>query len=204
MNNLPQIANNETALARLAAVARQAQETRLLKFVKGAWLAGDDEIQAAREFIAHPHQLAQGWVKFVDGKVVDQRVGLVADVGFVLAKRDELGDTDSSKWERDPAGKPRDPWNLQYYLTLEDAKTGELFKFVTNSQGGNSAIGKLTNQFLRNAEDKGLPIVRLATGWYKHKTFGRVEKPEFTVTGWTHSADELVPPTADMADEIPF
>src|ERR1700745_3365562 len=98
MNNLTVI-NNQSALTHLAAVAAQAQEMRLLKFSKGKWLIGDDELGEDRFFIAHVHQLAHGWVKFIDGKVADQRVGIVAN-GFVLADRSELGDTDQGNWEK--------------------------------------------------------------------------------------------------------
>jgi hypothetical protein len=80
-------------------------------------------------------------------------------------------------------------------LPLEDTDTGELLTFVTGSQGGNSAIGKLTRQFVRNVRN-GLPVVRLSTGFYKHKTFGRVEVPEFPVTGWTGAPS--------TGGEIPF
>jgi hypothetical protein len=52
MHNLTAI-KNETALTHLAAVAAQAQEMRLLKFVKGKWYVGDDELPAGHEFIAH-------------------------------------------------------------------------------------------------------------------------------------------------------
>jgi len=202
MHNL-QVVKNETALAHLAAVASQAQEMRLLKFVKGKWYVGDDELSPGRKFIAHVPQLTQGMVKFFDGKVAEQRVGIVAD-GFVLPNRDELGDIDSSKWETDHAGAPRDPWCHQYYLPLEDPDTGELFTFVTGSQGGNSAIGRLTSQFVRNVRN-GLPMIRLATGSYKHKTFGRVEVPEFSVTGWTGAFHNVAPrPDGNLEEEIPF
>ena len=130
MANELALIKNETALTHLAAVAAQAQEMRLLKFSKGNWLIGDDELSADRLFIAHVHQLAHGWVKFIDGKVADQRVGIVAN-GFVVTDRSELGDTDRGQWEREPSGAPRDPWSKQYYLPLEDARTGELFTFVT-------------------------------------------------------------------------
>jgi hypothetical protein len=202
MHNLPVI-KSETALTHLAAVAAQAQEMRLLKFAKGKWYVGDDELPAGREFMAHVPQLAHGWVKFVDGKVAEQRVGIVAD-GFEHATRDELGDTDESKWEKDGAGAPRDPWTSQYYLPLEDAETGELLTFVTGSQGGNSAIGRLTNQFVRNVR-RGLPLVRLAAGSYKHKNFGRVEVPEFAVTGWTGAFDNFAPrDVGDLDEDIPY
>ena len=48
-------------------------------------------------------------------------------------------------------------------------------------------------------------MVRLATGSYKHKTFGRVEVPEFSVTGWTGASDNLAPRAGgDVDEEIPF
>jgi hypothetical protein len=203
MSNELVLIKNETALSHLAAVAAKAQEARLLKFVKGKWEVGDDELPAGREFVAHVHQLMHGWVKFTDGKVAEQRVGIVSD-GFALATRDELGDTDQSQWEKDHAGAPRDPWTCQYYLPLEDAETGELLTFVTGSQGGNSAIGKLTNQFVRKWRN-GLPLVRLATSWYKHKNFGRVETPELIVTGWTGASGNFAPRGSDdVSDSIPF
>ena len=100
------------------------------------------------QFIAHAHQLAHGWVKFSDHKVVERRVGFVAE-GFQPAERDDLGDTDQSQWEIVNA-EAKDPWNKQYFLPLEDAETGELLTFVTGSKGGDSAVGKLLSQFVRH------------------------------------------------------
>jgi hypothetical protein len=203
-NLIPQ--GNGSALAHLAAVAATAQEMRLLKFVRGTFYSGDDEISLGRHYVAHVNQLVRGWVKFADGKVVEQRVGLIAE-GFKPPKREELGDTDQSKWEKDAAGTPRDPWTLQYFLPLEDAETGELLTYVTGSQGGISAIGRLCNQFVRNARN-GLPIVRLSAGSYRHKRFGRVEKPDFPVVNWTGASVagvEEVPNASDESSkEIPF
>ena len=36
---------------------------KLLKFVKGKWTIGDDEIAAGSEYVAHVDQLARGWVR---------------------------------------------------------------------------------------------------------------------------------------------
>jgi hypothetical protein len=199
---------DSTALAHLAAVAARAQETRLLKFVKGKFYTGDDEVPTGRPYVAHVSQLNHGWLKFSEKKVTEQRIGAVAD-GFVPAKREELGNTDPSAWEKDCNGTPRDPWFFQYYLPLEDMDTGELLTFATGTLGGKDAIGRLCSQFVRNARN-GLPIIRLIAGSYKHKSFGRVEVPDFSVIGWTGAAESVVhgktPPTVsdDMNDEIPF
>jgi hypothetical protein len=108
---------------------------------------------------------------------------------------------------------------LQYHLALEDLETRELLTFVTGTAGGNSAIGRLCGQFARNAKN-GLPIIRLAAGSYKHRSYGRVEVPDFPVIGWTGVlvtgdmvpvAEDVAPLVAaatatrgDMDDEIPF
>jgi hypothetical protein len=208
MQNQLTIVDSAT-LSHFAAVAATTQELRLLKFVKGKYYTGDDEVPLGRQYVAHMNQLNHGWVKFVDGKVTEQRVGLVAE-GFKPPDRAMLDDTDQSQWEKDGAGKPRDPWSCQYYLALEDAETGELVTFVTSTAGGNGAIGRLCGQFSRNAKN-GLPIVRLGSSSYKHKSYGRVEVPDFPVIGWTGvattaQAATLIPATAsdDVDDEIPF
>jgi hypothetical protein len=192
-----------TALAHFQAVAAKAQELRILKFVKGKYFTGDDEVPVGREYVAHMNQLNHGWVKFAVGKMVEQRVGQVAQ-GFQSADRAELGDNDASKWEKDAAGKPRDPWCLQYYLALEDLEDGTVLTFVTGTAGCNSAIGRLCGQFWKNAKN-GLPIIRLKTSSYKHKSFGRVGVPDFPISGWTGVAGPQTAATGDeLNDQIPF
>jgi hypothetical protein len=199
------VIEESTALAHLATVAAAAQEMRLLKFVKGKFYTGDDEVPIGREYVAHVNQLNHGWVKFSDNKVADQRIGAVAK-GFVCVPREELGDTDTASWEKDGTGTPRDPWTRQYYLPLEDVESGELLTFVTGSQGGNTAVGRLASQFVRNSRN-GLPIVRLNATSYKHKSFGRVETPDFPVIGWTGGEKKISTPAEtakEFNDAIPF
>jgi hypothetical protein len=178
---------------------------RLLKFSKGKYFVGDDEIAIAREMIAHPASLARGWVKFADGKLVEQRIGKIAD-GFVEPSREDLGDTDQGKWTKDATGKGVDPWSRQWYLPIEDAESGELYVFVTSSQGGRSAIGALCNVAGRNMY-KGQPVIKLGIESYKHRTFGRIDKPAFPVVSWTGaSSNGFRKPTIaeDLNDAIPF
>jgi hypothetical protein len=209
----------EAAIARLKEIARELQTSelgRLLKFAKGTYSIGDDAVPVGTEMIAHVNQLAHGWVKFEDGKVTDQQIGKPAE-GFRMPLREELDDQDEASWERDAAGRPRDPWAQQYYLPMEAVETGDVAVFVTGSHGGRGALGKVINRFARNAKN-GLPIIKLAVASYKHRTYGRIETPDFPIVGWTESAvAPLVPaspngPTlepvgasnADLNDEIPF
>jgi hypothetical protein len=204
--NLP--AKQETVGALLVQAAQELDSGglgKLLKFTKGKYFVGDDEVSIGREMIAHVTAVARGWVKFADGKMVAQHVGKVAD-GFVVPKREDLGDTDNGKWERDPGGLLRDPWSFQWYLPLEDAETGEVVVFVTASHGGRSAVGSLCRIVGRNVR-KGTPIIRLNVSSYRHKTYGRIETPDFPIVGWAGvPATEVIAPGAakELDDEIPF
>jgi hypothetical protein len=206
MTNLP--ATQQEVGSRLLQAAQELNSGggfgKLLKFTKGKYFVGDDEIPAGHEMIAHVVALARGWVKFEDGKVVEQRVGKVAD-GFILPDRDELGDTDESKWTRDATGEPRDPWSSQMYLPMENTDTGEVVVFVTASHGGRSAIGTLCNVAARNLH-KGLPVIRLNTSSYRHRSYGRIETPDFPVVNWTGAHVEARKPSVakELDDEIPF
>jgi hypothetical protein len=207
-----ELTNYEAAVSRLQKLAQEMQSSnlgKLLKFNKGKYLVGDDEVPAGTEMVAHVDQIARGWIKFHDNKVVDQRIGKAVD-GFVMPDRSELGDNDKSQWERDPRGEERDPWVEQYYLPMEDTATGEVTVFVTGTHGGCDAITKLLNIFVRNPR-AGLPVIRLDVASYRHRTYGRIEKPDFVIVGRTGApaapAETIEPAGAssdDLDDEIPF
>jgi hypothetical protein len=206
-----ELVKHGTIAARFLQVANETQATelgKLLKFAKGHYQIGDDEV-TGHTCLAHVDKMMRGWVKFGDGKVADQRVGKVAD-GFEVPKRDELGDLDQDQWERDAAGKPRDPWALQYYLPVEDMDTGDVAVFVTSSRGGIGAIGQLCDTFAKNVRN-GLPIIKLGVSSYKHKAYGRIEVPDFQIVSWSKTeadADAVNIDAAALADgpvdQIPF
>src|SRR6516165_3006769 len=124
MNKLAEIERSDLEGFRVLALESDSLGP-LLKFIKGEWFIGDTKIEIGRAYVAHLSELVHGWVKFQDGKPVEQRVGKVADK-FRPAKREELGDLDRDKWETQLSGAPRDPWSLQFFLPLEDVETGEI------------------------------------------------------------------------------
>src|SRR5262245_10845003 len=94
-NNLP--ANFEDEADALLASTKSHE--KILKFRKGRYFVQDDEIRAGTEFIAHASQLTLGWIKFVNNKVVERKMGRAAE-RFAPPERSELGDLDESYWER--------------------------------------------------------------------------------------------------------
>jgi hypothetical protein len=204
-NNLTTI---ETTANRFLEVAHETQANlKLMKFAMGKYFIGDDEVTGC-EYIAYVDQMARGFVKFVGGKVTEQRVGKVAD-GFRAPARQELGDLDESLWEKDTTGKPRDPWSHQFYIPMSSVETGDTAVFVTSSHGGKGAVGRLSDLYARNIRN-GRPIIKLAVESYRHQTFGRIETPNFMLVSWDQAAinserDVVVDARSnDMNDDIPF
>jgi hypothetical protein len=102
-----------------------------------------------------------------------------------------------------------DPWVKQYFLPLEDLDTGALAIFVTGSEGGQEAIGRLCQIYARGSR-KGLPIVELAADSYKSKRYGRIEIPDRRVIGWQPPPDAVghdsngIGPGPNLSAEIPY
>src|SRR5262245_13538409 len=102
---------------------------KLLKFIKGEYFVGEDEVPKGTEYAAVMFEERRGWVKFVDGKPVDYRIGLVRE-GYVLPTRQSLGDNDPAFWPTDKKGNPQDIWVKQAYLPIVDIESNEMLCFV--------------------------------------------------------------------------
>jgi hypothetical protein len=197
---LSEVQSRQVADRQLAkALAKFAEEKGggpggpLLKFKKDEhFVLGAGKVPEGIEYIAFAQEVREGWSKFVNKKLVEEKSGKPI-LGFVLPERDELGDLDKSHWPKNDNGQPTDPWVKQTFLPLENVATGQLVIFVSGSHGGMSAIATLCGSAARNVR-RGNPRIRLRVGSYKHPKFGRVQVPEFTVVGWEDpaiQADEL-------------
>jgi hypothetical protein len=181
--------------------------TPLVKFKKDKFVtAGDAELPLGAQFVAYCADWQRGWVKFVDGELVEKRIGRVAD-RFKVPERDELGDLEKSLWDKDDDGVPQDPWSFQHYLPLENITTGERFVFVSSSVGGGIGVEMLCDKWARRLSSGlfGLPTVKLATGEFRTKKYGAVKRPHFEVVSWDDDEPpvKLVPSiTSDNRDPL--
>ena len=192
------------------AIAAAAQEEgagelgTLLKYSKGHYIIGTDEVAMGTEYIAHVQHWVRGYVKFKGGCLIEHKVGRVAD-GFAVPTREQLDETDQASWEKSPSGEPKDPWSKQSYLPLENIETGEIVTFVSGSFGGRQAISRLCSQAAKHLATMGQPIIKLGTESYKHKAYGRTDKPVLHLVRWTSEGGAVPASAADiLSDEIPF
>jgi len=204
--NLPATPDQEADNIYKAANAR----VPILKFRKGKYFIGDDEVPLGRKFLAYAGDWRRGWRKWKDDQVVEDRIVRVADNRREPAERDELDDQDKDLWEKGLDGKPKDPWSPENQLPVEDIETGERLLFVTTSLGGKIAVEKLCGRYAANIKkglEKGLPIIELATTDMPTKAFGLVPRPDLVIVGWENDDGggpiDVTPPNK-MNDEIPF
>jgi hypothetical protein len=202
-NQLPATLND----AAVNILRETARANPLLRFRKGKYYLGESEVALGRQYVAFPLEWTRGWVKWEGGQITDERLGKVGQ-GFVLVERDELGDTDKTKWE-DP---DKDPWQQQNMLPMEDVESGEFCVFVTGSFGGKIAIEKLANRVARDisaGRNLGAPTIKLGVTEFTTKQYGSVPRPELTIVGWENEQNggSVLPPESAaeaLDDATPF
>ncbi len=164
-------------------------------YKKGDWMSGDEDVSGQRRG-ADPTEIYYGfqhWKNSAPGRVQMVRI----DQLHLHPRREDLGDTDPSKWEVGPDGEQKDPWARTVRMGLFDLETRETGYFTSSSYGGRDAV----NAFCAAYEKDRLrfpgqvPIVQLESASYRHKTYGKVHKPSFEIVGWTTlDGSEALPP----------
>jgi hypothetical protein len=161
---------------------------QLLKFSKGDWTAGQDDmpIEEGTQLIANMDELLVGWVRWSQNKPTDHVMGKVV-TGYQPPRRNELGDNDQDQWEVGDDGISRDPWQLTNYLLLQGSED-DLYTFTTSSKGGINAVGDLCVKYgkLLRQHPNDYPVIKIGTGSYMHqnKSYGRIKYPTFEIVGW--------------------
>jgi hypothetical protein len=183
------------ALAHLERYAREEQATRwcgrLLKFVKGDFIAldGDEEedIELGTKLTVAVDTAMVGWERWIDQRIVDQRMGLVIE-GYQRLERHELGDPNETVVDK-KTGQARDPWQPVTRIILYGKKGDEdsVFTFVTRSYGGITAVAKMVGKAHKEMRMRpaSYPIVELGADDYKNKKHNTtVDVPTFKIVGW--------------------
>ena len=175
----------------------------ILKMSKsGTWVFGAENTPMTETRFATDVPGAQrGWVCFVDGECVEEKMVPVAS-GKTISE-DEL--PDHGPYEKD------DGWVESASIQLRSIETGEEFLFKPTSHGGRSAIGALLTKFgYRLSMGKsGIAIINLEVSSYEHKRYGTVFKPVLKIVSWRDEADLVADggekPTEEIiSDEIPW
>jgi hypothetical protein len=206
---VPSVPDNRTAAERLTdTIAPSFMPGPPIKFDGKAGqfvLAGSDEpLAEATRYAALIPEMWSGWIKFNGEGEQPTRVGGAPYDNYEMVARESLGDLDPDEWPAGLDGKPADPWLHQMLIPMQNMETSEIFTFQTTSTTGRTAIGALMRAYnrMRRAKPSEVPIVLLKPGSYEHRTFGKVNIPNFVIVGRTVPGNTQ--PLDDMDDEVPF
>jgi hypothetical protein len=195
MNDLAKRSVNEVANAPanyFEAYGEQASpnavEGSYLKFSKGDYTAGKDDVDVGTKLIANMDKLQVGWVRWHGGKPTKKLLGFITK-GFQPAQRDTLGDDNEAVWEVDVTGKSSDPWQFSNELVLKDQSVeGDdgLYTFTTSSRGGINCVGDLCKSYGKSAtmRPNEWPVIALNVDSYVHDSYGKIKTPQFDIVGW--------------------
>jgi hypothetical protein len=170
-------------------LAETASSNPLLRFKKGKYYLNDTEVAVGREYNAYPFDAMRGFARWLDGVVVEQRLGRIANK-FGLEREDLPADED---------------WAPQYVLPLHDAESGEVCAFVSSSFGGRKAVNTLINSVARAVKEgrgNATPLIRLAVGSFNSKEFGEIACPIFEVVNQMVEVKQTI--EAELSDSVPF
>lgn len=157
---------------------------------KGAGDADDTVLPRGSEVLVAIDKLVLRWTRWENNKVADQIAGYLAD-GFKPPRRETLGHLDEDEWEKDDAGRPRDPWKLENLVPMKEQKSGELLTAFVNGKGSaDDAVRHLVLSYGRTDRTK-YPVVRLGRDSFVSKRNGhRSWFPTLPLTGlWLPKAE---------------
>lgn len=168
---------------------------RLLR--DGTWVYGAEnvEIEEGSEWAINPLSLMHGWTAWTDyKKKANEKLGevMVPATSPLPPRTDlrELTDEEGNKCDWDQQ------LSLQFQcLTGEDE--GTQVQYNTTSVGGLKAVKGILNAIARQLEvdmENPVPVVRIKTDSYQHKTWGKTYVPEFEIVDWVPLDDQIKDP----------
>ena len=174
----------------------------LLKFAKGEWTKGQNDIVVplGTKFVADMRNVMVGWTRWENKTPVEHLMGRVAD-GARAANRSTLGFNDKNEWEADNDGKPKDPWQSTSIIFLMDQE-GEIYTYSPSSAGGRNAIVALCGAYgkLMRQHPGELPVIELGVDSYRHETYGKTFVPVLKIVGWHSETDFDAAQAAEAAE----
>lgn len=181
MNNLP-VSTADLISSLTNAVQRgqmDAPQGSYMKLNKGGfWVYGSDDIEVedGAKWAVDPRSFATGYVAWKTSEMLGEEMASIHADPIALANLPDVGAA----------------WTGQVSMQMvcingEDKGTPAIYK--NSSQGGRSRFNELLQQVLvhysaNEGTDKVVPVIELSQDSYKHKEWGKIHKPIFTIVEW--------------------
>jgi len=168
-----------------------------LKLSKGGfWVYGSDDIEVedGARWAVDPRSFATGYIAWRDSEVLGEEMASIHADPIALANLPDVGTS----------------WTAQVSMQMvctngEDKGTAVVYK--SSSQGGRQRYNEFLQQVLiqyaaNEGGDKIVPIIELGEDSYKHKKYGKIYKPVFTIADWM-TMDQGFEDVSNESDDAP-
>jgi hypothetical protein len=198
--NLPAVSSLSTALRSLEKEVGPAGVVLLKMDKTGHWVFGADQTEVEEESIwaVNPFSFVHGSIAWGDGEVLAEKMVPVSQ---------PLPELDAA-----PPGAKRG-WETQIGMSLKclnGEDEGMEARFTTTSVGGKRAVQTLALELAQQVDkdqSKPVPIVRLSTDHYNHKSYGKIFTPIFEIVEWVSMEGKVEQAPAEApaaAEEAPL
>jgi len=196
MSNLPaNVSSLMNALEKAASAPALSSNSgkHFIKLAKsGYWAYGADEreVEEGSRWAINPNSFATGFSCWDDGKNLGEEMALLTEDAIQRHQLPDLG----APW--------KDQVGLQLACISGDDKGVECI-YTATSVGGKNAFKEVLNAVLergRGGHADIVPIVELEVDSYKHKSYGKVFTPVFSIVDWA-TLDGVVAEAAEEAEE---
>jgi len=187
--NLPAVSSLSQSLRKLESTAGPSGIVILKMDRTGHWVFGADqtEVEGGSQWAVNPFSFVHGFIAWGDGEVLGERMASVSD---------PLPELDAA-----PPGAKKG-WETQVGMSLKcisGEDTGMEARFTTTSVGGKRAVQELAVEIATQVDkdqSTPVPIVKLESEYYQHKSYGRIYTPAFDMVEWVSLTAEAGAPAA--------
>lgn len=144
----------------------------------GYWIYGSDDIETedGSQWGVNPSSFATGFIAWGDSEVLGEEMASVMGDPIIKANLPDVGAT----WQQQVA--------MQLVCVSGEDK-GEQVLFKSSSHGGRKRFNDFLQQVIAqltsgNAGDKVVPVIELDSDSYKHKSYGKIYQPIFSIKSW--------------------
>ena len=199
MSNLPAV--NPAALGTALAAASQRTVSldtdgipflRLLKSGDWVYSADDIDVQGGSIWAVNPTSFMEGFVAWGEGELLGEEMAPMTGTPIIAADLPEKADAKRG-WERQVGF-------MLLCLNGDDKGTQVMYK--TSSKGGTKAVRGLVNDVVNQINEDPtniVPRISLEVDSYKHKQYGKIYTPVFTINEWG-GFDEVPAAPAEHVD----
>ena len=170
----------------------------------GAWTRGakKDPIGSTVMFLSNMREIAIGWVKVVDSRIVDRQIGWVKD-GYERPPREELDDRDDRRWPFNNRDEQEDPWKIHPTCRCAASRMASPSS-SDRSRPRSSRLSRTWSRYSSASTAAGRTrVFLLQSESFKNRSGGTTYKPVFKIVRWEFwEPDKPAPPMTPIAVPI--